>query len=102
MNSGGLLQSGLTISVLAEQLGMPEYRLRQTINRQLGFRNFSSFLNHHRIDEAKKRLIDPSMSRLPILTIAMAIEVVTIELIDRLKELMLAHHWVQIPHIPPK
>lgn len=71
VNSGGLLQSGLTISVLAEQLGVPEYRLRQTINRRLGFRNFSSFLNHHRIGEAKKRLIDPSMSRLPILTIAM-------------------------------
>lgn len=68
---GRLFESGLTIAVLAEKLGVPEYRLRQTINRHLGFRNFSSFLNHHRIAEAMRRLRDPDLARLPILTIAM-------------------------------
>lgn len=68
---GRLLQPGLTIAVLAEQLKTPEYRLRRTINHGMGFRNFSSFLNHHRIAEAKRRLRDPEMARLPVLTIAM-------------------------------
>lgn len=71
VSSGGLYESGLTIAVLANRLGVPEYRLRQTINRQLGYRNFSTFLNHHRIAEAQRRLRDPDMDRLPVLTIAM-------------------------------
>jgi AraC-like DNA-binding protein len=71
VKKGGLLEPGMTISVLAGKLGVPEYRLRQTINQKLGFRNFSSFLNHHRIAEAQRRLRDPAMARLPVLTIAM-------------------------------
>lgn len=70
-DEGGLFETGLTIAVLAERLGVPEYRLRQTINRGLGFRNFSTFLNHHRVAEAKRRLRDPALVRLPVLTIAM-------------------------------
>lgn len=69
--SGGLFQPGLTVGSMAERVGMPEYLMRRTINGEMGFRNFSAFLNHHRISEAKRRLNDPEYQRLPILTIAM-------------------------------
>jgi AraC-like DNA-binding protein len=63
-------QMGLTLGRLAEQLQVPQYRLRQTINGALGFRNFSDFLNTYRIAEAAQRLADPGQD-LPVLTIAM-------------------------------
>jgi len=65
------LQEGLTVGVLAETAGLPEYRARRIINGQLGHRNFSDFLNGYRIEEAARRLENPDMRRLPILTIAL-------------------------------
>jgi AraC-like DNA-binding protein len=62
---------GLTIAALAAKLELPEYRLRQLINEGLGYRNFNAFLNHHRIEDAKAALSDPSQRDVPILTIAM-------------------------------
>lgn len=64
-------ESGMSIGMLAERLGTPEHRLRALINQRLGYRNFSAFLNHHRIAEAKVMLGDPAHVDLPILTIAM-------------------------------
>lgn len=64
-------EPGLTIGLLAERLGTPEHRLRALINRRLGYRNFSAFLNAHRITEAKAMLADPAKVDLPVLTIAM-------------------------------
>ncbi len=64
-------EPGLSIGGLAERLGTPEHRLRSLINQRLGYRNFSAFLNHHRIAEAKTLLADPVHVDLPILTIAM-------------------------------
>ena len=64
-------EPGLSIGALAELLETPEHRLRSLINRRLGYRNFSAFLNHHRIAEAKALLVDPTHVDLPILTIAM-------------------------------
>ncbi|MDB5679720.1 helix-turn-helix domain-containing protein [Sphingomonas bacterium] len=64
-------EPGLTIGVLAGQLGTPEHRLRSLINQRLGYRNFSAFLNHYRVAEAKALLADPRHVDLPILTIAM-------------------------------
>ncbi len=70
--AGGIYrESGMSIGVLADQLGTPEHRLRALINQRLGFRNFSAFLNHHRIADAKAMLADPAHVDLPILTIAM-------------------------------
>jgi AraC-like DNA-binding protein len=63
-------EMGLTIGQLARQLELPEYRLRQTINVGLGFRNFSDFLNSYRVREAAQRLADPGQRSLPVLTIA--------------------------------
>jgi AraC-like DNA-binding protein len=64
-------EPGLTIGGLAERLGVPEHRLRSLINQRLGYRNFSAFLNHHRIADAKAWLADPARVDLPVLTIAM-------------------------------
>lgn len=64
-------QDGLTITQLAERLGMPEYRLRRLINQALGYRNFNSFLNFYRIADAKAALADPAQAEVPVLTIAL-------------------------------
>lgn len=64
-------QEGLTIGVLAGKLGLPEHRLRRTINRGLGFRNFNEYLSRHRLADAKEALADPSQADVPILTIAL-------------------------------
>ena len=64
-------QEGLTIAVLARTLDLPEYRLRRVINQQLGYRNFNSFLNDFRIEDACRVLADPAQARLPILNLAL-------------------------------
>ena len=64
-------QEGLTIGGLAEKLGVPEYRLRRLINQALGYRNFNSFLNDHRIAEVKTALLDPTQAEVPVLTLAL-------------------------------
>jgi AraC-like DNA-binding protein len=63
--------SGLGIGALAERLGVPEHRLRLLINQRLGYRNFSDFLNSHRIADARAWLGDPGKVDLPVLTLAM-------------------------------
>jgi AraC-like DNA-binding protein len=62
---------GLTIAALAAQLGEQEYRLRRLINGELGFRNFTAFLNSHRLAEVRDALADPAQRYVPILTIAL-------------------------------
>lgn len=64
-------QPGLSIGALAAHLGLPEYRTRQLINGELGYRNFNVFLNGYRLREAAARLRDPSQMKLPITTIAL-------------------------------
>jgi AraC-like DNA-binding protein len=64
-------QEGLTIGMLANRLNLPEYRLRRLINQQLGYRNFSAFLNGYRIEEAKAALADPTQADVPVTTIAL-------------------------------
>jgi len=61
----------MSIAKLASLLGEQEYRLRRTINGQLGHRNFSSFLNSYRLAEVKSALADPSQRDVPIITIAL-------------------------------
>jgi AraC-like DNA-binding protein len=61
---------GLTIGLLAERLGEHEYKLRQTVNSQLGFRNFNAFLNHYRIRDARQLLADPGQNALGIAEVA--------------------------------
>jgi len=61
----------LSIAALALRLGVPEYRLRRLINRQLGHRNFNSFVNQWRLGDAKQALSDPAEREVPISTIAL-------------------------------
>lgn len=63
-------EEGLTIASLALRAGMPETQLRRLINDCLGYRNFPSYVNAHRIAAAKTRLSDPSEARVSISTIA--------------------------------
>jgi AraC-like DNA-binding protein len=71
MEGGYFRETGLTIRTLAEKLNYPEHQLRHLINGHLGYRNFSAFLNSHRINEAKQQLVDPEHARRPVLTIAL-------------------------------
>jgi AraC-like DNA-binding protein len=64
-------QESVTIGMLATRLSIPEYRLRRLINQRLGYRNFNTFLNNHRIEEAKAALADPAQAAVPVITIAM-------------------------------
>jgi AraC-like DNA-binding protein len=61
----------LSIAKLAGQLGEQEYRLRRTINGQMGHRNFASFLNGYRLAEVKSALADATQKDVPIITIAL-------------------------------
>jgi len=62
---------GLSIGSLATKLGTPEHRLRRLINRQLGYRNFTAFLNGYRLSDVTAALADPAQEAVPILTIAL-------------------------------
>jgi AraC-like DNA-binding protein len=70
MDAGAWREEGLTVGGLASQLGIPEHKLRATINQDLKFRNFSAFINGHRIAAAKRALDDPDQMGKTILEIA--------------------------------
>ena len=59
----------LTIQKLADRLSIPAPHLSQTINERLS-KSFPDFINSYRIEEAKKRLLDPAFKHLSILGIA--------------------------------
>jgi AraC-like DNA-binding protein len=63
-------REGLTIGSLAEDVGIPEHRLRRLINDRLGHRNFVAFVNAYRIAAAKERLANPASARTPVSAIA--------------------------------
>lgn len=50
-------EMGLKVDELAALIGIPEYRLRKTINQGLGFRNFNVYLNSYRIKAAIESLL---------------------------------------------
>lgn len=66
-------QEGLSIGVLAREVGVPEHVLRRLINARLGHRNFSAYLNTHRIAAARELLSDPSRARTTVAAIAFEI-----------------------------
>jgi AraC-like DNA-binding protein len=63
-------REGLTIGDLANDLKIPEHRLRRLINDQLGHRNFAAFTNTHRIDAAKAMLADVAHARQSVSSVA--------------------------------
>jgi len=64
-------RTGLSIGELAQELRLPEHRLRQAINQDLGFRNFNAFLNRLRLEEVAARLADPAQAGVAVTTIAL-------------------------------
>ena len=64
-------QEGATISSLAKQVTMQEYKLRQLINGEMNFRNFNDFLNFYRVKEITQKLNQASLSNIPVLTFAL-------------------------------
>ena len=66
-------EAGLTISMLAKKLKLPEYRLRAFIHKQLGFRNFNAMLHEYRIEDASAALADYDNPNVPVLTIALSV-----------------------------
>jgi AraC-like DNA-binding protein len=70
MDDGFYQEMQLTITELANKLSIPEHQLRELINKHLGFRNFSDFLNSYRLPFACSQLEDVTNMRKPILTIA--------------------------------
>ena len=63
------IDGNLTVQKLAEKLSIPAPHLSQTINEQLG-QTFSDFLNSYRVEEAKRRLLNPAFKHLSVLGIA--------------------------------
>lgn len=63
----------LTIAVLAQHLGCPEYQLRRAINGSLGHRNFSDFVHGWRLREAADRLRSPDFDDQSILDVALEV-----------------------------
>ncbi len=66
-------EAGLTISMLAKKLNLPEYRLRAFIHKQLGYRNFNAMLHNYRIEDASEALADKDNPNIPVLTIALSV-----------------------------
>ena len=56
MQVGFYRRENLTLKDLADEVSLPEYRVRAVINKELGYRNFNEFINEFRIDEAATRL----------------------------------------------
>jgi AraC-like DNA-binding protein len=63
-------REGLTIGELALAVGIPEHRLRALINSNLGYRNFASFLNDRRIEQAMVELSNPANARQTVAALA--------------------------------
>lgn len=59
----------LTLQKLAAKLSIPAQHLSQVVNEQLN-QNILDFINTHRVEEAKRRLLDPARKHLSILAIA--------------------------------
>ena len=63
------LDPDLTLAKLAEAASIPAKHLSQVINEQSGL-NFNDFINRYRVDEAKRRLLDPAARDCKLLRIA--------------------------------
>ncbi len=63
------LNNELTIQDLSDQVSISKHHITQVINTRL-IKNFYAFVNEYRIEEVKKRLLDPRFKNLKIMSIA--------------------------------
>ncbi len=66
-------EPSLSLKHLADRVRVPEYRLRKIIHEQLGHSNYNAFLHRYRVQDACGQLRNPTMRRIPILTIALSV-----------------------------
>lgn len=64
------INSDLTLTQLAEMLSITPHNLSEILNTRLN-QNFFDFINHYRIEEVKKALIDPQKQHLTVLAIGL-------------------------------
>jgi AraC-like DNA-binding protein len=65
------LDPELTLAVFVDRMGAPERAVRKLINHELGYDHFRTFLNHHRLAEARRRLEDPRHADDKLIAIAL-------------------------------
>jgi AraC-like DNA-binding protein len=63
------MDGDLTLQKLAKKLSVPPQHLSRVINERLN-QNFVDFINTYRVEEAKKRLVDPAKKHYSVLAIA--------------------------------
>ena len=63
------LDPDLTLTTLAARLRMPVSHLSQIINERL-HQSFTDLINHYRVEEAKRRIVDPAWRHYSLLAIA--------------------------------
>jgi len=81
MDQGYYRTEKLTLKMLAQELGLPEYKTRSLINKAFDYRNFNDYINHLRIAEASARLVaEPDT---PIQNIALDVGYRTISSFNR-------------------
>ena len=71
MEQGLFKEQELTVKRLAQKMELPEHQLRVLINQELGFTNFSHYLNSYRIPSVCEQLKQVDQKQIPILTIAL-------------------------------
>jgi AraC-like DNA-binding protein len=60
----------LTLQDLADELSISTHNLSQVINKRLG-KNFYDFVNGYRVEDVKRRLLDPRFQHLKILALGL-------------------------------
>ncbi|HLV39869.1 helix-turn-helix domain-containing protein [Xanthomarina sp.] len=63
------LEPDLTLPKLAKSLNVPHHHLSQVINEVYG-QNFFDFINKHRVEEVKNKIVDPEYDKYSLLGIA--------------------------------
>lgn len=71
MEQGLFKEQELTVKRLSQKMALPEHQLRVLINQELGFTNFSHYLNSYRIPSVCEQLKQVDQKQIPILTIAL-------------------------------
>ena len=64
------LRPDLTFQMFVDAAGSNAKLVRKTINRDMGFDHFRTFLSHYRIAEARRRLTDPAHAQDKMIAIA--------------------------------
>lgn len=65
------LDPDLTFDRFVSLMGAPDRAVRRLINHQLGYDHFRTFLNAHRLVEARRRLADPAHRHDKLIAVAM-------------------------------